>query len=96
MNDKPTPVAISRYSDATFIQKEYIVDDQGRIRCFINIASAKDFLIKVFGTQEDQLDWFMYDPVTVCDECSGLELDTSKTYVTDTKTICENCYYSPD
>ena len=96
MNDKLTPVAISRYSDATFIQKEYIVDDQGRIRCFINIASAKNFLITVFGTQEDQLDWFMYDPVTVCDECSGLELDASKTYVTDTKTICENCYYSPD
>ena len=96
MSDKLTPVAISRYSDATFTQKEYIVDDQGRIRCFVNIDSAKDFLIKVFGTQEDQLDWFMYDLVTVCDKCSGLELDASKTYVIGIKTICENCYYSSE
>ena len=43
MSYKLTPVAISRYSDATFTQKEYIVDDQGRIRCFVNIDSAKDF-----------------------------------------------------
>ena len=96
MSNKLLPVAISRYNDATFTQKEYIVDDQGRIRCFISIDSAKDFLSKVFSMQEDQLDWFMYDPVTVCDECSSLELNASKTYVMDTKTICENCYYSPE
>lgn len=97
MNDTDKqPVVISRYSDYTCTTKEYIVDSNNQVRCFVNKASAETFLLTALGIPNNQLDWFMYDLVHSCAECFHLELDASKMYVMKDKTICESCYYSPD
>lgn len=91
-----SPVAVARYSDHTFTSKEYITTDTGDIRAFYNIESAHKFLQTVFKIPDDQLEWFMYDSITICGDCKRPYLEgTVKLFTVTNKVICEHCYFAP-
>lgn len=94
-NKISTPVAVARFSDHTCMSKEYITTETGGVRAFFNIESAKKFLQTAFNVPDEQLDWFMYDPVTTCADCNTPYLgDTVKLFTLVDRTVCEYCYYS--
>ena len=86
-------VAVARYTDYTCTSKEYITDEEYRIRVFVNEESAKVFL-KGLGVADYELDWYMYEPILSCSECSHHELDSSTMYQMGSQFLCQNCYYS--